>query len=60
MTNPDAAWATLLFKIYTGARIAHTFVYAIYVVPQPARALLFFAGVLITAYMAVKSIIYFA
>jgi len=39
MTNPDIALATNLIRAFTLARIAHTVVYAIVVVPQPARAL---------------------
>lgn len=59
LTNPPEAWANLLFKTFTVARFLHSLVYAIFVVPQPARALCYFVGYTITAYMALKSIIYF-
>ncbi|KAF2895784.1 hypothetical protein ILUMI_10386 [Ignelater luminosus] len=59
LTNPEIEFATLLFKAFTAARFVHTFVYALYVVPQPARALSFFVGLLITLYMAFVSIYHF-
>lgn len=59
MTNPQPMVSTILFKTATIARFCHTFVYAIYVVPQPARALAFFVHWTITLYMAFMSFIYF-
>ncbi|CAH1364626.1 unnamed protein product [Tenebrio molitor] len=59
LTNPSVAWATLLFRVFTAARFIHTFVYAVFVVPQPARALSWATGFLITGYMAFKSIMHF-
>ncbi|XP_968617.1 microsomal glutathione S-transferase 1 [Tribolium castaneum] len=59
LTNPAVAWATLLFRIYTAARFMHTLVYAIFVVPQPARALAWVTGFVITGYMALTSIVHF-
>ena len=51
-TDPSAAWAKLLFRTFTAARFTHTFVYAIVVIPQPARALSFFAGMAVNVVMA--------
>nr|AIL23554.1 microsomal glutathione S-transferase [Tenebrio molitor] len=59
LTNPSVAWATLLFRVFTAARFIHTFVYAVFVVPQPARALSWATGFVITGYMAFKSIMHF-
>lgn len=59
MTDPGAMVATILFRLATVARIVHTVVYAIYVVPQPARSICFFLHWGITIYMAFMSIIYF-
>lgn len=53
-TSPEAAWATLLFRIYTAGRVLHTFVYAVRPLPQPARAIAFGVPYLITLYMGVK------
>lgn len=58
LTNPAVALATLLFKIVAIARILHTIVYTIVVIPQPARALAWFVPYVITAYMAVKVVLY--
>lgn len=57
-TNPPAAMATLMFKVAAIARIVHTFVYAVYVVPQPARAIAFAIHIVITLYMAISVLIY--
>lgn len=51
-TGPSVAWAKLLFRIFTGARIMHTIVYAVVVIPQPARALAFFGGMVVNFLMA--------
>lgn len=59
MTNPSASTAILLFRLFTIARIAHTFVYAVVVIPQPARALSFGVGFFITVYMVFCSLIFF-
>lgn len=59
LTNPEIGFATLLFRAFTAARFIHTFVYAVYVVPQPSRALAFMVGLLVTLYMAVVSICHF-
>lgn len=54
-TNPALATANLLFKVFTGARVAHTVVY-LWSVPQPARALAFFAGMGVNLYLGYKVI----
>ncbi|XP_023020559.2 microsomal glutathione S-transferase 1 [Leptinotarsa decemlineata] len=60
LTNPSEYVAKSLFLAYTVARIVHTFVYAVYVVPQPARMLSFAAGNFIMSYMVIKGLINFA
>lgn len=59
LTDPNPMVATILFRVATIARFVHTFVYAIYVVPQPARGISFAIHFAITLYMAVMCIIYF-
>ncbi|KAF2881626.1 hypothetical protein ILUMI_24569 [Ignelater luminosus] len=59
LTDPDPTTALNLFRVFTLARFIHTFVYAIVVVPQPARGLAWVTGFLITGYMAVKAICHF-
>ncbi|XP_055298547.1 microsomal glutathione S-transferase 1-like [Sitodiplosis mosellana] len=59
LTDPNEMVALWLFRVTTVARFAHTFVYAIYVIPQPARAICFFIHFAITLYMAFMCIIYF-
>lgn len=51
MIDPSPLVACLLFKVAAMARIAHTIVYAVIIIPQPARALAFFIHYLITLYM---------
>ncbi|XP_065336158.1 microsomal glutathione S-transferase 1 [Cloeon dipterum] len=58
-TNPNLALATTLFRAFTGARVLHTFVYAVKPLPQPARGLAFFVGLGTTIYMAVQVLIHF-
>lgn len=59
MTDPSPLLATILFRVTTIARFVHTFVYTIYVIPQPARALSYAVHIIITIYMAIMCIIYF-
>lgn len=59
LTNPAAWFAVNLFRVAAVARLLHTFVYAIFVLPQPARAIAFFVPFLVTAFMAVSIILYF-
>ncbi|KAJ3637539.1 hypothetical protein MTP99_000990 [Tenebrio molitor] len=58
-TDPDPAWANLLFLLFTVGRIVHTFVYTIVITPQPARGLAWLVGYLITGYMAIKTLSHF-
>ncbi|KAG5890850.1 hypothetical protein JTB14_016283 [Gonioctena quinquepunctata] len=60
LTDPSEYVAKILFLVYTAVRIVHTVVYAVVVVPQPARALSFGIGTLITVYMTVRGILHFA
>ncbi|XP_032593808.1 microsomal glutathione S-transferase 1 isoform X1 [Drosophila grimshawi] len=57
LTNPSAFLAINLFRAVGIARIAHTLVYAVVVVPQPARALAFFVALLATVYMALQVVL---
>ncbi|GAB0094416.1 Glutathione transferase [Sergentomyia squamirostris] len=59
LTNPEAALAINLFRAAAIARIVHTLVYAVVVVPQPARGLAFFVCLGSTLYMAFKCICFF-
>ncbi|XP_034124224.1 microsomal glutathione S-transferase 1 isoform X2 [Drosophila guanche] len=52
LTNPSAFLAINLFRAVGIARIVHTLVYAVVVIPQPARALSFFVAAGATVYMA--------
>lgn len=58
-TAPVAAWAVLLFRIFTAGRILHTLVYAIVPLPQPARAIAFFVPYLVMWYMGVQVLLYY-
>ncbi|KAF5305719.1 hypothetical protein FQR65_LT07615 [Abscondita terminalis] len=59
LTNPSLAFATLLFRIFVAARFVYTLVYAIYIIPQPARFFTCAVGYFTTVYMAVQTIIHF-
>lgn len=59
LTDPNPLIALNLFRVATVARLLHTVVYAIYVIPQPARAICFGVHYIITLFMAVSCIIYF-
>nr|AWX49639.1 microsomal glutathione S-transferase [Musca domestica] len=59
LTNPSAMVAINLFRAAVAARVIHTLVYAVVVVPQPARFLSFGAAYLITGYMAFKVVLHF-
>lgn len=59
-TNPAAATANLLFKVFAISRIVHSFVYALYPLPQPSRALSWLVGFVINLYLAAKVIAYFS
>jgi len=59
LTDPTEFLAVNLFRVYTVARILHTFVYTIVVTPQPARGLAWGVGYAITIYMALQVILHF-
>ncbi|KAJ6638398.1 Microsomal glutathione S-transferase 1 [Pseudolycoriella hygida] len=59
LTSPSLYLATQLFRAAAISRLLHTFVYAIVVIPQPARALAFAIPLGITGYMAVTTVLYF-
>ncbi|XP_046968673.1 uncharacterized protein LOC124536223 [Vanessa cardui] len=58
-TSPVAAWATLLFRVYTVSRIIHTIVYAVVPLPQPARAIAYIVPSVIMWYMGVQVVLYY-
>jgi len=58
-TNPSYNVASKLFFVFTASRFLHTFVYAIYVIRQPTRMILFIIGILITLYMAIQGLLNF-
>lgn len=59
LTDPPLTLATILFIAATVARILHSLVYTLVVVPQPARALCFFTQWGITIFMAIAAISHF-
>lgn len=59
LTDPVPWIAKSCFVVATLARILHSFVYAVYVIPQPARAICFLVQWLITIYFALASIVHF-
>ncbi|XP_037938213.1 microsomal glutathione S-transferase 1-like [Teleopsis dalmanni] len=54
LINPSVFLACNLFRLFAIARIVHTFVYAVVVIPQPARFLAFGAGLLPSLYMGLQ------
>uniref|UniRef100_A0A2C9H4B8 Microsomal glutathione S-transferase 1 n=1 Tax=Anopheles maculatus TaxID=74869 RepID=A0A2C9H4B8_9DIPT len=59
LTNPVPFLAINLFRAVAVSRILHTLVYAVVVVPQPARFLAFMGGMVPTVYMTLQTILYF-
>nr|WMM91887.1 GSTu1 [Paracoccus marginatus] len=59
LTKPDPTVALNIFRVYTLCRILHTIVYAVFVVPQPTRAIVFTIGILLTFYMVIMSAVTF-
>lgn len=59
LTNPAAGLATMLIRVAALARFAHSFVYAVVVIPQPARAIAFAIPYFICFYMGVVSMGHF-
>lgn len=58
LTSPSVSIATTLFKIAALARIVHTIVYTVVVIPQPARGLAWFIHYIIAIYMAISVVFY--
>jgi glutathione S-transferase len=58
--HPNVTVAIWLFRIAAIARILHTVVYAVWIVPQPARFLTFFVCLAITFYMSIHCMVEFA
>ncbi|XP_047536763.1 microsomal glutathione S-transferase 1-like [Vanessa atalanta] len=58
-TGPVAAWATLLFRVYTVSRIIHTIVYAVVPLPQPTRAIAYIIPTVIMWYMGIQVVLYY-
>lgn len=58
-TAPAQAWATLLFRIFTGGRILHTVVYAVKPLPQPARAISFLVPYVVLWYMGIQVVLHY-
>ncbi|XP_052900716.1 microsomal glutathione S-transferase 1-like isoform X1 [Anopheles moucheti] len=59
LTNPAPFLAVNLFRVVAVSRILHTLVYAVVVIPQPARFLAFVGGMLPISYMTLQTILYF-
>lgn len=59
LTDPDVVVALMLFRLFTLARLIHTFVYAVFVVRQPTRAIAFGVGQLINFIMVILIIVKF-
>ncbi|CAG9782996.1 unnamed protein product [Diatraea saccharalis] len=59
-TNPSVSVALTLFRTFTVMRFIHTFVYAVKPFPQPTRGIVFTIPFLITAFMGLNIIIYYA
>ncbi|CAD7091320.1 unnamed protein product [Hermetia illucens] len=56
LTDPEPWLAINLFRLVGISRIIHTFVYAVIVIPQPARFLSFILALLPTLYMTLQVI----
>lgn len=54
LIDPPASLALPLYQVAAICRITHTIVYAVWVVPQPARAIAWAVPWVITGYMAVQ------
>lgn len=59
LTDPSVFVANNLFRVAAIARLLHTFVYAMVVLPQPARAIAFFVPLVATTYMSVVTMMHF-
>ncbi|CAF4883614.1 unnamed protein product [Pieris macdunnoughi] len=58
-TGPSAAFANLLFRLFTVCRIVHTFVYAVVPFPQPTRAIVFLIAMGINFYMGLQVLLFY-
>lgn len=56
-SGPSEMLANNLFRLYTIVRIMHTVAYALFVLPQPTRGIMFFSGVIINIIMVVYVIL---
>lgn len=56
-SNPSEMFANNLFRLYTLVRILHTVAYAVFVLPQPTRAISFILGVVINIIMVLYIIL---
>ncbi|XP_041766095.1 microsomal glutathione S-transferase 1-like isoform X2 [Anopheles merus] len=59
LTNPAPWLAINLYRLVAASRILHTIVYAVVVIPQPARFLAFVGAMMPTAYMTLQTILFF-
>ncbi|XP_053658688.1 microsomal glutathione S-transferase 1-like [Anopheles marshallii] len=59
LTNPAPFLAVNLFRAVAVSRIIHTLVYAVVVIPQPARFLAFTGAMAPISYMTLQTILYF-
>ncbi|XP_053678703.1 microsomal glutathione S-transferase 1 [Anopheles nili] len=59
LTNPAPFLAVNLFRMVAISRILHTIVYAVVVVPQPARFFAFVGAMAPVGYMTLQTILYF-
>ncbi|XP_001863047.2 microsomal glutathione S-transferase 1 [Culex quinquefasciatus] len=59
LTNPVPAIAVNIFRAVAGARIMHTLVYAVVVIPQPARAIAWAIPYAASFYMAFQTLVHF-
>lgn len=59
LTNPAAFVAINVYRTAALARILHSIVYAVVVLPQPSRAIAFFIPLAATIYMALQTCLYF-
>lgn len=60
LSDPNETAAKVLLIIAVVARFLHTFVYAIFVIPQPTRTLSWLVHYSITIYMAVKAVVHYS
>lgn len=59
LCDPSVTAAKVLLGIGVAARILHTIVYGIFVLPQPTRSICFATHLSIQLYMTIKIIVHF-